>query len=1070
MFRLLGKSRRRDVPVWYFLVVGASLLCGATARAQAQPVSFNRDIRPLLSDHCFQCHGPDEAQRKADLRLDTAAGALAKHGDTQAISPGDLDHSEVWQRLISDDPELRMPPAKTGRTLTNAQRELIRRWILDGAKWEAHWSWIPPQKTELPVVQNEAWCRSPLDRFVLQKIEQAGLAPAPEADRITWLRRVTLDLTGLPPTPAEADAFLADQTDSAYETVVQRLLQSPRYGERMAVRWLDGARYADTNGYQSDGEREMWRWRDWVIDAYNRNQPFDQFTIEQLAGDMLPEPTLEQRIATGFNRNHRGNAEGGIVPEEYAVEYVVDRVDTTFTVWLGLTMGCARCHDHKFDPLSQRDYYQTFALFNNVPEKGRAIKFGNSPPVLSAPTTAQQAQAAELQQQITAAQQQFTQLLPALEQAQHEWEARSANKASTSTQPAITTDIPGLLVDFSLDEHLTQRGQTATKSRWQAGTAAFTQGKAGLAALFDGTRFIEAGDLANFGYQDRFTCALWVRPAAEGLARPVQSLIGRGPDAPEADGWSVVLAEGKVQVRLTKRWLDDALRVETLAPVAANEWQHLTVTYDGSRTAAGVGVFVNGARAETRIVLDELNQTTTSKEPLRIGGGSGPESRFVGALDEIQILEGVRTDDEIAILATAELIPQILAVPVSQRTAGQRLKLAQHFLQQQAPQPFRDAATHLQNLQRTLVKLRESYPTVMVMEELPQPRVTHVLLRGEYDKPGERVAPGIPGSFAGAALPANLVRNRLEFAQWLVRPDHPLTARVAVNRLWQMLLGQGIVRTVDDFGSQGTAPTHPELLDWLAVDFTTHGWDQKRLIREIVLSATYRQSSRPTAQLLQVDPENLLLARGPRQRLAAEMIRDQALAASGLLQEQVGGPSVFPYQPAGLWTELTENATYTQDSGANLYRRGLYTFWKRTIPPPGMMLFDAAGREACMVRETRTNTPLQALNLMNDITYLNAARQLAMRAAASPEREVSQRLTWIFRQVLTRPPATSELEILTQNFAFQKSRFEADPTAATRYLGEVEVGTAKPCPPAELAALTAVAQMLLNLDETVTKR
>ncbi len=1024
-------------------------------------VEFNRDIRPILSDNCYQCHGPDQAKRKANLRLDTEQGAFANLGGYRAIVPGKPAESEIITRLTHADPAKRMPQAKTGRKLTESQIALIRRWIEQGAKWQPHWAFIAPQRSPLPSFSREpaasasaTWPRNAIDHFILARLQREGLTPSPEADKVTLIRRVTLDLTGLPPTPAEVDAFLADSSPDAYEKLVDRLLASPRYGERMARPWLDAARYADTNGYQSDGERFMWRWRDWVIDALNSNMPFDQFTIEQLAGDMLPNATLDQKIASGFNRNHRGNGEGGVIPEEYAVEYVVDRVDTTATVWLGLTAGCARCHDHKFDPISQREFYQFFAYFNNVPERGKAIKFGNSPPMIKAPTREQQQQLTELETRLTAAEAAFARLDPEVAKARADWEK------SLNGDPSIAWSIgDGLILHDPLDEDV--------------------PGKVSQAAAFDGKRSVNAGEVADFGFYDKFTLSAWVYPKGDkgGV------IIGRTADSQRGvEGYALQLEAGKVQVNLVKRWLDDAIRVETEERLEADRWHHITATYEGSRLAAGIKIYIDGRPARIKVNLDDLNQTFQLKEPFRIGSGGESFAGFHGLIDEVRVYNRAASAEEAAILSVPESIPALAVIPPENRTAPQALKLKTCFLETHAPEPIRQARRRVRDLRDQRDQLLDSIPTTMVMEEMPTPRETYLLVRGAYDKPGERVMPGVPATLQASRSPS-VGMNRLDFARWLVDPSNPLTARVAVNRYWQMYFGTGLVKTVDDFGAQGDPPSHPELLDWLACEFMSpspqpspprgegarRGWDVKALQRLIVTSATYRQSSKVTPALLQKDPDNRLLARGPRLRLPAEMVRDQALFASGLLVEQQGGPSVKPYQPAGLVKELTGTEDYQQDTGEGLYRRSLYTFWKRTVAPPQMLTFDAAGRETCVVRETRTNTPLQALTLLNDVTYVEAARVLAQRIMTEAGRSPEDRLTLAFRVVTARNPSPAELKVLVSGFHAHLADYRNDPEAAAKLVGTGEYPRNAKLDVPELAAYSAVAGMILNLDEAVTK-
>ncbi|MCC6419501.1 MAG: DUF1549 domain-containing protein, partial [Gemmataceae bacterium] len=863
----------------------------------ARQIDFNRDVRPILSDACFQCHGPDQRNRKGGLRLDTEAGAFADLGGYRAIEPGKPGKSELVRRILAKNDRERMPPASTGHRLSAAQVDAIQRWVAQGAQWEKHWSLIPPQRPALPAVKDVRWPRNPIDHFVLARLEKEGLRPAPEADRVTLIRRATLDLTGLPPTPAEVDAFLADTRPGAYERVVERLLASPRHGERLAIKWLEAARYADTNGYQTDGERFMWRWRDWVIDAFNQNMPFDRFTLEQLAGDMLPNPTLEQRIATGFNRNHRGNSEGGIIPEEYAVEYVVDRVDTTTTVWLGLTMGCAKCHDHKYDPVTQKEFYGVYAYFNNVPERGKAIKYGNSPPLIKAPTRAQQAHLAALQAQLRKAEQRCRHLEPQRKQALRDWLATRPHV----DEPWSVSD--GLVAHFPLDTSPADRLHPDRPAVVKDGPPAHTQGRVGAAVPFDGKRYLDAGDVGDFGFFDRFSVAAWIRPDRADAG----TILSRMADTDRADGYAVKVEGGAVHVHLVKRWLDDAIRVQTERTLTPGRWHHVLVTYDGSRVAAGVRVYVDGQSEKLKVHLDDLNQSFQTKQPFRIGAGGGPRGRFRGPIDDVRVFSRCLTPAEVAIVATPDAIADLVAAP--RRTPAQTAKLSAYFLDRHAPAPVRAAHRRWCDLQRACEKLNDTIPTTMVMEEMPTPRATHVLIRGEYDKKGPKVSPGLPASLP--PLPSGAPNNRLGFARWLVDPSNPLTARVTVNRYWQLYFGTGLVKTTEDFGSQGEWPSHPELLDWLATEFMAPApprpplprgerreksagagrpftrynpappsplvgevvrgvrgaWNVKAMHRLIATSATYRQSSRVTPALLQRDPDNRLLARGPRLRL-----------------------------------------------------------------------------------------------------------------------------------------------------------------------------------------------------------
>ncbi len=940
-------------------------------------VDFNRDVRPIFSDRCYTCHGPDSVNRKADFRLDQEASARPK-----------LD--EVQKRITSTSPVKRMPPAYAGREkLSDKEVAAIRKWMEEGAVWQKHWSFIPP--ASIP--------GATLDSLVHSRLASLNLHPAPEADRRILIRRVSFDLTGLPPAPEEVEAFVSDTSPNAYEKVVDRLLASPRYAERMAIRWLEAARYADTNGYQSDGPRDMWRWRDWVIDAFRTNMPFDQFTIDQIAGDMLPGATLSQRIATGFNRNHRTSAEGGIVDEEFRTEYVADRAETTSTVWLGLTMGCARCHDHKYDPMKQRDYYSLFAFFNNVPEKGFVYDFGNEPPFVKAPLPDQADNLAKLDEQIE--------------------RLRLKALAEDNTRLSSASD------DFQITDHLVFRYQANRK--------------------FDGKESFEVPgkDTARFNYRDPFTFSAWIKPGA-----PNGAILSRAEDYFEGSGHGLYLIDGKLRLHVIFRWTDLGLRVESASPLKLNEHQHIAVTYDGSMQGAGVRMFVNGEQVPTTILFDQGIWPINVNQPLRLGAGGG--LRFQGEIEDARVYSRALSPEE---AATLPLTGPLNPAPVTdaERT---RLRLAQS-----TPNP------ELDNLRAQRQKLYNSIPTVMVMQERNAPRESHILKRGAYDAPGDKVSPSVPAFLE--PLPAGAPNNRIGLARWLIDRQNPLTARVAVNRYWQMLFGVGLVKTVEDFGSQGEAPAYQDVLDLLAVDFMDSGWNVKHVLKTIVMSQTYRQSSKVTPELLARDPENRLLARGPRIRLAPEMIRDQALAVSGLLVEKVGGPSVKPYQPAGLWQELSSMGRgYVQDRGEGLYRRTLYSFWKRTVAPPSMMNFDSPNRETCTVRETRTNTPLQALDLMNDVTFVEAARKLAERMMASAP-DPTARLDRGYTLLLGRNAIPAERQVLLRALAKFDAAYKHDQPSATALL---KVGESSSPSSPDLAAWTAVASILLNLDEVVTKQ
>ena len=948
-----------------------------TACAVLPAVDFNREIRPILSDRCFACHGPDESNRKAGLRLDQEASARTRL-------------AAVLERITTANKGRRMPPLYSNKSLNDAETAVLRRWIGEGAPWQKHWSFTAPQRA----------AGESIDTLVQKRLKQEGLSMSRRADKPTLLRRAALDLTGLPPSPSDQAAFLADGSPRAFSTAVDRLLASPRYAERMTTRWLDAARYADTNGYQTDAERFMWRWRDWVLEAFDKNQLFDQFTIEQLAGDLLPNPTRAQLIATGFNRNHRANGEGGSIDAEFLVEYAIDRAETTSTVWLGLTAGCARCHDHKYDPVSQKEFYGLYAFFNNLPEKGKVFKYGNSPPLIPAPTPAQEAELAAWDRKLAAAEGKFQALRPAMDQHQRKW------TIAAGLRWAPTDHLAGAFADL----------------------AAPPQDK-----------------VADFGFYDKFTLSAWVKPTEN-----TGAILTKAVDKEEQPGYGLYLKDGKLQVNLVQRWLDDCLRVETVDAIPLNVWTHVAMTYDGSVVADGIRIYVNGESRKLKYIVDDLNQTFAVKEPLRIGAGNG--FRWQGEIEDARAYGALLPPADIALLADRKPLAQ--AAPAKRERA---------FLDDFAPAEIRQAWAALKRVREDRQRYVEQLPTVMVMREMSPARPAHVLNRGQYDQPAAQVPRAIPAAL-GKLSAAN--PDRLMLARWLVSRDNPLTARVTVNRFWQMLFGTGLVRTAEDFGSQGEWPVNLELLDWLAVEFMDNGWDVKRLLKTIVLSDTYQQDARLTHER---DPENRLLSRGPRVRLAPEMVRDQALAASGLLVEKLGGKSVKPYQPAGLWKELSGGEDYVRDTGENLYRRSLYTFWKRAAPPPGMMTFDSAGREACTVRESRTNTPLQALTLMNDETYLEAARKLAERMIGEGGPGEQGRISRGFTLLLARDARPAELALLSASLHRHLDRFATNASQATALLNHGDSPRDAKIAEQELAAYTLIASALLNLDEAVTK-
>lgn len=1025
------------------LMLIAQLSMPIEAAEPARKIGFNRDIQHILSDNCFKCHGPDSASREADLRLDHREGAIAElDKGRHAIVPGHADQSELIARITNANPKDRMPPADSGKSLTAKQIELLKAWINQGAEYEPHWSFIAPVRPEVPKVEHADWPVNAIDNFVLARLEREGWTPSEPADRVTLIRRVTLDLTGLPPTPEQVAAFVTDQSPNAYEKAVDRLLASPRYGERMAQVWLDVSRYADTMGYQADWERFQWRWREWVIDAFNRNEPYDQFTIDQLAGDLVPNATTEQIIATGFNRNHRINDEGGIIPAEFAAEYVIDRVDTTSEVWMGLTMGCARCHDHKFDPISQKDFYSFFAFFNNVPENGKDGRAGVATPYMRVAVRGEEAAYEKVKEQVAAAEKRLDEIASKHSQERKKWES--------DTLASLKADGKGWDAVDPVEVEAT-------------GGVSFTK-------LDDGS-YLASGDNADDKPVYTVTIDLGQRKVTglrlDALTHPS---LGKGSLGISAGG-NFVLTGFEVSVRNPG---DAEPRPVSIADAEADYEQKgwpIKNTLDGK---PGTGWAVDGnTRAENRSAVFTFKTPVMGRAGTQLIVTMKHESRYpregigrfvlsVTNLPKIELNNhGGLPQDVFAALTTA----------AKKRSADQNKRLDAYFLSTLADMKQAVADRAAAGKAQTEFE-KESTTYVMVMKEMDKPRDSFVLNRGQYDQKREKVTANVPGALP--ALPEGMAHDRLALAQWLVSGHHPLTARVEVNRLWEMLFGTGLVKTSEDFGTQGEWPSHPELLDYLATELPRAGWDIKGMLKMMVMSATYRQSSLGRPETIERDPENRLLSHMTRVRLPAETIRDQALFAGGLLVEKIGGASVKPYQPEGLWEEVSfkdrKRSTdfYVQDHGEALYRRSLYTFWKRSVPPPALATFDAPTRETCTIRRSRTDTPLQALALMNDVTYVEAMRELATRAIKSAKTP-DERIGFMFAALLARQPAAAELAVLRRGFDQRRATFASKPSDAASLIAEGEKPAAKDVDPVDLAAYTTVALNILNLDETINR-
>ena len=1049
---------------WIALVVGVSFLClsakAETATASSNlpsQVDYNRDIRPILSNNCYECHGPDKQKRKAGLRLDLKDEPFKElEAGGYALVRGNAAKSKLIERITAHEEEDRMPPSKTGKRLTSEQIDLIRRWVDQGASWTTHWAYDAPQHPALPTVKNENWPQNEIDRFVLARLEKEGIQPSPEADKTTLIRRLSLDLVGLPPTIEEVDAFLNEKSSGAYEKLVDRLLASQHFGERMALPWLDMARYADTSGYHSDHNRQMWLWRDWVINAFNQNKPFDQFTVEQLAGDLLPNATVEQKIASGFNRNVMTTDEGGADPNEYLTKYIVDRVNTTATVWLGTTIGCAECHDHKYDPISQKEFYQLYAFFHNVPEKGLdGARDRNPAPSVQVPSQEQGVQLVEHIKAVAVAENGFKAREAELPAAQAKWENDVLGKLSRPVEP------DGLLAGFSFDE--TTLGADALGAGAEAayhGTNApvWTEGKLGKALRFDGQGgYVQAGHIADFERTNSFSYGCWAKIGEKGGV-----LIAKMENAPSNRGFDLEVNDGKVGVRLINVSPDNTLEVATREALPKDTWLHLMVAYDGSSKAKGVKLYANGKLQALQITSDKLTGTIKNKAPVHIGGGS---RSFHGVMDDVRFYNRALSSQEVdQLVAIARLA--IIPIPAEKRAVEQKAELSKYFRENQAVD-FKKAEEQFTQSRKAMDDLVKQIPSTMVMEELSTPRETFTLVRGNFQTKGDKVTAGVPQFLP--VFPESAPPNRLGLAKWLVAPSHPLTSRVTVNRFWQMVFGTGLVTTSNDFGSRGELPSHPELLDWLATEFMARKWDVKSMLKLMVMSAAYRQSSATPPQLLARDPYNRLLARSPRFRLDAELIRDSALSISGLLDPKQGGPSVRPYQPALPSEHFGNGEKYVPSKGGDLYRRGVYTYWKRALVYPAFVTFDAPTRETCVVQRPRTSTPLQSLVLMNDPVYVEASRGLAQRVLGAGRMDLTKRITYAFRLAVARAPHAGELETLERVYHQQLDNYKQDREAAAALVSIGELARPEHLETSELAAWTAIGNVLLNLNETITR-
>jgi hypothetical protein len=1064
----------------------------APVAAQAR-IDFQRDVRPILSDNCFACHGPDQSARKANLRLDLRQDALTARRNGIPIVAGKPDQSLLYAKIMEADPAMRMPPLSTHKTLTDAQKATIRLWIEQGADWEQHWAFVAPVRPPLPDVNDRKWGRNPIDRFVLAKIEASDLTPNREADKRALIRRVSLDLTGLPPKPEDVAAFVADTSTGAYAKVVARLLASPHYGEHRARYWLDAARYGDTNGLHYDNYRGgIWPYRDWVVRAFNGNLPFDRFAVEQLAGDLLPNPTLDQLIATGFVRNNTTTNENGVIEEEVRFQYVKDRADTTGAVFLGLTVACATCHDHKFDPISQKDHYALEAFFNNTTERVMDNNRPDPPPIAIVPDDRDrprwhqlEALRKSLRVRMTAAHQSPNARFDA-------WLASGERRQLLD--PLAGSELLGVSVEE--DRARVRRPGEIARLPFETGVTAGDRSpwNNGLRSMkFDGKSALKLPGLDLTG-DEPFSMAAWVflpkitlHPGQTGgshalvIASQMTAGAAEAKPAVPSTGWIFEIDEGVARLRLLGG-AGKVIRAQAPyhKPVRAGTWNHLTFTYDGSRTENGYAFYVNGSRlpiergaygGQDSTIAPELKEGVKNTAPITIGASATGEKGIDGAIGDFRVFNRVISEDE-ARLAAAW--PAIAAAAPKDRThlspaEKDALKLY-YLMHRDSGYPSLVAAFTRAGIEHRDIELRSN--TAMVLEERRDSKATaHLLFRGMYDQPRELVEAATP-SFLPPMSP-ELPRNRLGLARWMTARANPLFSRVAVNRFWQEFFGAGILESSDDFGAQAPPPSHPELLDWLAVEFRESGWDVKKLITLIVTSATYRQSAEVSQDKLRKDPKNILLARGPRFRLDGEVVRDSALAASGLLVAKLGGPPVKPYQPAGVWegTSMASSNTryYKQDTGESLYRRSLYTLWKRSAPPASMDIFDGPTREVCVVRRERTNTPMQALVTLNDPQFVEAARVLAQRATQASRDDVDGAFDFMTVRVLARTFTPAERSIVRSGYQDFLTHYRANVPAAAQLLGVGEFRADRSLPVAELAALTMVANQIFSLDEALNK-
>ncbi|QIF03987.1 DUF1553 domain-containing protein [Roseimicrobium sp. ORNL1] len=1057
------------------LAVSATAAGAAVHAASTPPatVQFNRDIRPILAEACFHCHGPDPGTRKASLRLDTEQGFFAaRDGGDSTVVKGQPGKSSLYQRIITADVDDVMPPPESHKDLKPEQKELIKKWIEQGASWQPHWSLVKPERPALPTVPGaKTEAKNPIDRFVEARLATAGLTPAPEADKHTLMRRVTLDLTGLPPSPEEVDAFVSDTRPDAYEKLVDRLLDSKRYGEHRARYWLDAARYGDTHGLHFDNYREMWLYRDWVVNAFNKNEPFDAFTVEQIAGDLLPNRTDDQLIATGFQRCNITTNEGGTIDEENLALYAADRVQTLGWVYMGFTVNCAQCHDHKFDPITTKDYYALAAFFRNTTQGAKDLNQKDSGPILVVPSGKDKTRWTALPKEIEVASAARTERKKVARAEFDQWLA--------SAKPdTLDKDVPsdGIVAHVPLNEGVGNEVQAicgpprTIKATGEISWA--PDGKLGPApVLKSGSTFV-LGDEGDFEQKQSFSYGAWIKAGRNGV---YGGIIARMDEKGQYRGWDLFQADRGLAVHIVSDWPEDALKVSTRnAVLKPGTWQHVFVTYNGSGKANGIKMYVDGVEQKLNTENATLKPTSSirTQTPLRIGQRSDVQTFEGGSVQDARVYARALSPEEVKRISEMGPLRAILAAASDKRTPQQRNALYDHYLITR-DESYKKLNKSVVDLEKEKTDIKARSPITHVQEEVMNVKpMTPILMRGEYDKKGDVVEAGTPAAL-GPAMPTDAPQNRLGLAKWLVDPNNPLTARVTMNRFWQELFGQGLVKTSEDFGIMGSAPSHPELLDWLSVEFRESGWDMKHMFKLMLTSATYKQAALATPEKLEKDRDNALLSRGPRFRMDAEMVRDYALAASGTLSPTMGGPGTRPYQPENIWEIVGlaggNTRNYVQDTGEGLYRRTLYNFWKRMAPSPNMEAFNAPSRETSCVRRERTNTPLQALVTMNDPQFVEAARNLAQHAMQYGKGDSAKAVGYVANQLLCRPLKPEENAIVQASLTDLLAHYRSKPEDASALIG---VGATKAdsfLDPAQLAAWTMLCNQIMNLDEVLNK-